>query len=209
MYMRTFLYTFGKTCVGPFARPFIPTILKGKEHIPADGKLIICANHLGISDALRLVIHTKRQIFFMSKSELFECKPLGWVLRSLGCFPVQRGKRDVEAIDHGGEILNRGDTMGIFIEGTRSKDGSFGQPKAGAVMIAHKNQAPILPVCLTPVGSPLPRMFHKVVVSFGPLIQPEELGIKEGTGKEYRDACRMVMGKIQEMRERDLRELKK
>ena len=115
----------------------------------------------------------------------------------------------MDAIDHGGEILKRGDPMGIFIEGTRSKDGNFGQPKAGVVMISHANQAPILPICITPVGSPLPRMFHKVIVSYGKLIQPEELGIETGTGKEYRDACRMVMSKIQEMRACDLKELQK
>ena len=208
LYLRTFLYNFARICIGPFARPFVPTIIKGKENFPASGKVIVCANHLGISDAIRLVIHNKRQIFFMSKSELFENKPLAWLLRSLGCFPVQRGKRDVNAIDHGGEILKRGDPMGIFIEGTRSRDGSFGQPKAGAVMIAHANDAPILPVCITPVGSPLPRMFHKVILSYGELIPPEKLGIEKGTGTEYRNACRMVMGKIQAMRERDLKEMK-
>lgn len=207
--MKTFLYTFGKTVVGPIARLFVPTIVKNKERFPAEGKIIVCANHLAISDAIRLVIHTRRQIFFMSKSELFQNKFVAWVMRSIGCFPVQRGKRDTAAIDFAGEILKRGDPMGIFIEGTRSKDGSFGQPKAGAVMIAHNTQAPILPVCLTPVGSPLPRMFHKVVLSFGELIQPEELCIEEGKGTEYRNACRMVMGKIQEMRERDLKEMEK
>ncbi len=51
-------------------------------------------------------------------------------------------------------------------------------------------------------------MFHKVVLSYGELIPPEKLGIEKGTGAEYRNACRMVMGKIQAMRERDLKEMK-
>ena len=90
--------------MGPFARPFVPTIIKGRENFPAEGKVIVCANHLGISDAIRLVIHNRRQIFFMSKSELFENKALAWLLRSLGCFPVQRGKLNVTAFDNGGEV---------------------------------------------------------------------------------------------------------
>ena len=78
---------------------------------------------------------------------------------------------------------------------------------AGAVMLAYQHKKPILPVCLTPVGSRLPRMFHRVVVSYGSLIQPEELGIQEGKGSEYRNASRLVMSKIAALRERDLKEM--
>ena len=62
-------------------------------------------------------------------------------------------------------------------------------------------------MCITPIGSKLPKLFHRAIVSYGELIQPQELGIREGKGVEYRSASRLVMGKIAEMRERDLREL--
>ena len=204
---RTPLYGLGKVVAQPFVRPFIPYIVKGRENVPLDRNFILCSNHLGISDPLRLASIERRQIYFLSKAELFRNKPLAWLLRSLGCIPVERGRGDLGAIDHAGEVLKRGDLMGIFIEGTRSRDGELGQPKAGAVMLAHQHNVPIIPVCITPVGSKRPKLFHRAVVSYGELITPEALGIHEGKGVEYRTASRIVMGKIAEMRERDLKEL--
>lgn len=204
---RTPLYAFAKAAAQWIVMPFVPYRVKNQERFPKEGKVIVCCNHLANSDPIRLAFTQHRQIFFMSKAELFDIKPLGWLLRALGAFPVHRGKGDIHAIDSASELLQEGCALGIFIEGTRSKDGEFGQPKAGAVMLACNNHAPILPACITPVGSKKTRVFHKAVVSFGELIQPEELGVEHGTGLEFRNASRLVMGKIRELRERDLREL--
>ncbi len=141
------------------------------------------------------------------RRNFFQFKPFGFILKKLGAFPVQRGKGDVEAIDTAAELLRDDCAVGVFIEGTRSKNGEFGKPKAGAVMLAYNNHAPILPVCITPIGSKRPRLFHRAVVSFGELIPFEELGIHEGSGVEFRNASRLVMDKIRALRERDLREL--
>ncbi len=116
----------------------------------------------------------------MAKAELFQFKPFGFILKKLGAFPVQRGKGDVEAIDAAAELLHEECAIGDIIEGTRSKDGELGKPKAGAVMLAYQNQAPILPVCITPVGSKKPRLFHRTIISIGELIPCEQLGIQRG-----------------------------
>ena len=204
---KTPLYAFGKVVAQPVVWPFIPYTVKNWENIPQDRNFILCANHLAISDPLRLASIEKRQIFFLSKAELFQNKPLAWLLRSLGCIPVQRGRGDVGAIDHAGEVLRRGDIVGIFIEGTRSRSGELGQPKAGAVMLAHQHQVPILPVCITPVGSKLPKLFHRVVISYGKLIEPQELGIHEGKGAEYRKRQPFGNGGNFKASERDLKEM--
>ena len=126
---KTPLYAFGKVVAQPVVWPFIPYTVKNWENIPQDRNFILCANHLAISDPLRLASIEKRQIFFLSKAELFQNKPLAWLLRSLGCIPVQRGRGDVGAIDHAGEVLRRGDIVGIFIEGTRSRSGELDSRK--------------------------------------------------------------------------------
>ena len=195
------LYGFGKIFAQPLVYPFIPYRTQGRENVPKDRNFILCSNHLGISDPLRLASIEKRQIFFFSKAELFQNKALAWLLRSLGCIPVQRGRGDVGAIDHASEVLENGGIMGIFIEGTRSRTGEFLQPKAGVVMLAYQHHVPILPVCITPVGSKRPRLFHRAIVAYGKLIEPEELGIQEGRGSEYRAASRLVMSRIMELRD--------
>ena len=68
-------------------------------------------------------------------------------------------------------------------------------------MLAYQHHVPILPVCITPVGSKRPRLFHRAIVAYGKLIEPEELGIQEGRGSEYRAASRLVMSRIMELRD--------
>lgn len=206
---RTPLYVFARAIAAKVTFPFVPYTVKNKERFPKEGRVVVCCNHLSNSDPVRLSCSQRRQIFYMAKAELFQFKPFGFILKKLGAFPVQRGKGDVEAIDAAAELLHEECAIGVFIEGTRSKDGELGKPKAGAVMLAYQNQAPILPVCITPVGSKKPRLFHRTIISIGELIPCEQLGIQEGTGVEFRNASRLVMDKIRELRECDLREMQK
>jgi len=202
---RTPLYSFGKIFCQWMIQLFIPYRVNNNENMPPKGRVIVCCNHVSISDPVRLAFTQRRQIFFMSKAELFENKPLGLLLRMLGAFPVQRGKGDKQAINKAKKLLNDEQVLGLFIEGTRSKDGNLLQPKAGAVMIAYNYHAPILPCCITAKDGGVPKIFHKCIISYGKLIQPEELGIVDGTGSEYRSACRLVMDKIAALREQDIK----
>lgn len=206
---RTPLYAFGKTFVQWFLKYLIRCEVNQKENMPRNGKVIVCCNHVSLSDPVRLAFTQHRQIFFMSKSELFENKFLKWLLSSLGAFPVQRGKGDKGALNRAGQLLEAGQALGVFIEGTRSKTGELLQPKAGAAMLAYNYHAPIIPCCITAAGGGVPKLFHKCMVSFGELIQPEELGIMEGTGSEFRNASREIMKRIALLRERDIKAFEK
>ena len=196
-------YNFSKIVGGPPFSFFYPHTSNHRERIPKEGKVIICSNHISLKDPPMLALDTKRQIFYMAKSELFENKFVGSLITALGAFSVDRGVGDSNALDRCGEILEQDGAVGIFIEGTRSLDGKLGNPKSGAVMLAHQHQAPILPVCMTTKTGVAAKPFHKTIISYGELIQPDELGSVEGTGSEYRKASRMVMQRIAEMRERD------
>ena len=98
--------------------------------------------------------------------------------------------------------------MGIFIEGTRSKTGEFLRPKSGASIIAYQTQTPVIPVCITPRNTKI-KKFDGVYISWGKPMSIEELGLKNGTPEEYRNASRMIMGEIKKLRERDLEEMNK
>lgn len=204
---RTPLYGFAKIFLQWAIKLFIPYEARHADHMPKEGKVILCCNHAALSDPLRLAFTQHRQIFFMSKAELFQNKPLGLLLSALGAFPVQRGKGDKGAINRAGQLLEEGRALGVFIEGTRSKTGDFLPPKAGAVMLAHNSGAPILPCCITPKAGLMPRLFHRCYVSYGELLWPKDLGILEGSLSEYRAASQQIMQQIVQLREEDLKTL--
>ncbi len=182
----------------------MPIRIRNAENLPKDGKAILCCNHMSMTDPLRLAYSQKRQIYFMAKEELFHIKLLAPIIKSLGAFPVSRGKGDKTAIYTARDILDTDRILGIFIEGTRTRDGNFLHPKSGAVMLAHSCHAPVVPCCITPKKGRMPRLFHSCYVSYGAPISEEELGIINGTPSELRNASKLVMARIAELREADL-----
>ena len=174
----------------------------GKENIPKEGGYILCSNHMSNLDPVFLGLSQRRQIFFMAKLELFKNKLFAALIRTLGAFPVERGAGDGKAIGTAEEILRKGNVLGIFIEGTRSKTGELLRPKAGASMIAEQTNATVLPVCITPKKQKI-RVFSKVTISIGKPMTTEQLGLGGGSPEGYRKASKLIMNEIKAMRERD------
>ena len=142
----------------------------------------------------------------MAKEELFHNKFVSAVIRSLGAFPVHRGSGDTQAINNAEVLLQNENVLGIFIEGTRSKTGELLRPKSGAAMLAFQTQKPVVPACISCKGGKMPKLFRKVTISYSDPISPEELGLKEGTALEFRNASRKIMDIIRTMREKDIQE---
>ncbi len=198
------LYVVGRIVVIPIFKLLFFYKVNGKENVPSKGSFIVCSNHLSNFDPVILSLTQKRQIFYMAKAELFKNKFLAGLIRTLGAFPVTRGAGDGKAINEAEGIINDGKLLGIFIEGTRSKTGEFLRPKSGASIIAYQSNVPVIPVCITPKNKKI-KIFQKVTISWGEPINPKELGLKTGSGEEYRNASRMIMEKISKLRENDLK----
>ena len=181
---------------------------RGMEKLPPRGeKVILCSNHLSAADPVFVAIACiQRQIFYMAKVELFRNKLLAAILRCFGAFPVERGSGGADALAEARRLLeDEGRAVGIFIEGTRSRTGELLRPKIGAATLAYQTQTPILPVCITTEKCLSPKLFSRIVVSFGDLIQPEEFGVTEGSGVELRRLSRTVMDRIAAMRAEDMK----
>ena len=148
--------------------------IEGRENIPKDGPLVIASNHLSLLDPPVLGTAATRKVHFMAKEELF-VPVLGAIYKILGAFPVRRGGADRAAIKHGIEILESGNVLAIFPEGTRSKTGELGKAQPGALMMASKVKATIVPACI--IGTDYKRhgrIWPKVTVRFGkPMPFPE------------------------------------
>ena len=169
--------------------------VEGVENIPSKGSLIICCNHVSFSDPIFLGIFCKRQIFFMSKAELFKNKIAAWFFGKLGAFAVNRGTGDTGAVKNAEDIINEGKIMGIFPEGTRSVDGTPKKAKAGIAMIAAHTKANILPACVYREGKL--KLFCKTTVRFGEVIPFSELGF-EGEDSPKKSSLRFASERIME-----------
>lgn len=114
------LYKVGKAILGPiYKRYYRPTII-GIENIPNEGNAIIAGNHIHLYDQCNVIISTKRPIFYMAKKEYFDDSKTKWFFEGVGCIPVDRSKKDTEAVESAINVLKNKDLLGIFPEGTRN-----------------------------------------------------------------------------------------
>src|SRR4051794_14587650 len=132
----------------PFFHLYLRMRRIGREHIPAEGPVIIAANHRSFLDPFVIGCMTRRPIHYVAKKELFGNRLSAWLLSSLGAFPIDRGAADVGAIETARAILERGEIVLIFPEGTRTRPGPLGAPKRGIGRLALQTGAPIVPVAV-------------------------------------------------------------
>lgn len=133
-----------------FFKTFYNFRVEGLENIPKTGALIIAGNHLSNADppAIGGFAGLVRDSRFMAKKELFEVPVLGWFFRRCGYISVDRKRviGDFGALEGAIEALNRGESIVMFPEGTRSKTGQPQKPKSGIGLLVYKTGAPVLPV---------------------------------------------------------------
>ena len=132
------LYPLGRIVCTPVVRTYFRERVEGREHVPKTGPFVLAANHVSYIDPVVLGVACPRPIHFMAKAELFRIPVLGFLIRELGAFPVQRGAADRSAIRRALRILNDGGVVGVFPEGTRNRRGEVLNPQGGAALIALK-----------------------------------------------------------------------
>lgn len=146
----------------------------GVENVPASGPVVIVPNHKSFWDPFFVALVLPRPVRAMGKAEHFE-GPMAKVFLGLGSFPVRRGASDQDALDTARAVLENGDTLLLFPEGTRVRGEGLGEPKRGAARLAIEAHAPLVPVTITGTEKrkwPLPR---KVKVTFGTPVAVEGL----------------------------------
>ena len=198
----TKMYRFFQCLFRPIYKVFFRVEVKGLENELKEGACLICANHLSMNDIFFIGTHLKRQIYFFAKKELFKNKLLGKILRSFGTIPVNRGAGDLKAIKSTIEVLEKGNYVGLFPQGTRipDKEPCVDDAKAGVGLFAFRAKCSVLPIHIKTKNYRV-RLFRKVTVIIGKPISYEELGFKSEKGNmaEYTAASRLIFERICEL----------
>jgi glycerol-3-phosphate dehydrogenase (NAD(P)+) len=114
--------------------------------------VVLAANHRSFLDPFAIGCCLPRPIYFFAKQEMFRHPIMGWILNCMGAFPIRRGGSDEESMETALALLDRGDAVVIFPEGTRIKAGSLAKPKRGVGRLALQSGAPVVPVAVAGSG---------------------------------------------------------
>jgi len=211
-----FLIGLGSAVLRAIARAILRIRFEGDSNLPRSGPLIVAANHASSADPVLIgaFLNGKlgRPVNWLGKRELVEFPLTGWAFRIAGIHPVDREAADLDAFRTAMRILEAGQVLAVFPEGTRSRDGALQAVREGVGMLALRSGAPVLPVAVVdsdlawPRGQLLPRFGRHVTVRYG---QPFKVdaAVDGSTGRaEKRDrraatgaATRQIMTRIAEL----------
>lgn len=188
-------YKFTRKVFKCFSKTFYKYNVIGAENIPDEGNIIIAANHKSNLDAIFLAAAIEnRQIAAISKKELFDIKPLGYVLKKLNVIPINREKPDISTIKNILKAIKDGYALGIFPEGTRVKEPGFGNAKGGLSLFAIKGKAQVIPVSIISNY----KLFNKVTIYIDKPISFEEYYKQKLTSEENERLSQNVLEVIKE-----------
>jgi 1-acyl-sn-glycerol-3-phosphate acyltransferase len=165
--------------LGPLLRLLFRPRIEGLENIPDEGPAIVAGNHLSFSDHFLMPAILRRRITFLAKAEYFtgpglKGRLIAGFFRSAGQIPVDRsgGRAADAAVREGLGVLDRGELLGIYPEGTRSHDGRLYKGRVGVAKMALRAGVPVIPCAMIgtyeiqPTGRRLPRV-RPVTIRFG------------------------------------------
>ncbi len=179
--------------------------VEGKENIPSKPPYLVAANHVSYLDPIVIGCAFPHKVRFMGKKELFEHKFLSWLLKELGVFPINRGALDISSVKQSIQILKDGGVLGIFPEGTRSRDGKFKGANKGVIGIAIKGNVSIVPVGIKgtyeawPPDKKFPKI-HKIFVKIGKPVNFLEFFDQDGK-IDYNKGIEILTLRIKELLE--------
>jgi 1-acyl-sn-glycerol-3-phosphate acyltransferase len=172
----------------------------GSENVP-NGPVIFAPNHASYLDHFFAGAFVRRHIQFMAKSQMFGRHIMSWVYNHGGVFPVRRGFADEEAFITAFTVLERGGTIGMYVEGGRSRNGKVShEAKSGIGRLAIVSGAPVVPIAI--LGSHQVRNFKrlrfpKIVVQYGKPIKFEQSD--DPTREQQQAAADEILRRISEM----------
>ncbi len=177
-HLRTPIYSFLRLVWGQLLRSVVPANFTGIENIPKKGPIIFASNHLSHFDPLFMIVGSRKKLHFLAKHEHFERLVTKFIVKSTGQIKTVREEGGSDALTTASGVLELGKCMGIFPEGTRSKNSKapfLGKGKTGIARLAASHpDAFIIPVVcegtrnfMEPKKHKIPRFWRPVKINFG------------------------------------------
>lgn len=185
--------------------PLMRVRFEGAEHLRAGQTYVLVANHQSVADIVAL-LHLSHPFKFIAKRELFWIPVFGWALASAGYIPLVRGdqKSGKEAVLKAKGYLERGVSVLLFPEGTRSRDGDIHDFKIGAFKLASEVGVPIVPIVIHGTRNLIPKGRHllgersEVMIRLGAPQRPlgNDAPMIEAFGKRVRSEMVATLNRI-------------
>jgi 1-acyl-sn-glycerol-3-phosphate acyltransferase len=198
---RRLMYGFFRTYTLVVGTIYLRLSVRGREHVPENGPFILSAVHRSNLDTPIVSVVTKRRLRYMGKDTMWKYKASAWFFDTMGGFPVHRGSADRQALRACQQVLELGEPLVMFPEGTRQVGPVVVGFYDGPAYVSCRTGAPIVPVGLGgtarawPKGAKFLRPTKVTVVVGEPLYPPTP----EGGGRVPR---RVVQEMTEELRER-------
>jgi 1-acyl-sn-glycerol-3-phosphate acyltransferase len=178
--------------------------LTGQENIPAQGRLLIAANHASILDIPFLGCGVARQLAFIGRHNLFPIPVINSMLQSLGWIPIRQDRFDRDGLRRAEACIVSGKAVVIFPEGARTETGALGEGKLGLAMLVAKTKCLVVPAYISGTFEALPIdarriSFHPVRVIYGAPIDFSREVERFSRKEFYRHVTDTVMTSIRDL----------
>jgi 1-acyl-sn-glycerol-3-phosphate acyltransferase len=197
-------YRIAKAVLGRPLRRAYDIEIDGLDRVP-NGPSILAANHRSFMDSIFMALVVDQPVSFLAKAEYFDRRRTAWMFRATGQIPLRRGSPAGarRALDAAVDVLARGGTVGVYPEGTRSRDGLLHRGNLGPARLAATSGAPIVPIGIVgtdAVQAPdqhLPRVGKHVTIRFG---SPLHINSNAESDRSYlRDMTDVLMTDIADL----------
>ena len=173
--------------------------IHGAEHVPAHGPFVLAPVHRSNLDFILVATVRRPRMRYMGKASIWKSKALGRFVSMLGAFPVHRGTADRESLRTCLEVIENGEPLVMFPEGTRRSGDTVEDLFDGPAYVAARAGVPLVPVGIggsdsaMPVGARFIKP-HKIVLVVGPPIHPPA---GDGSGRVKRRVVRELTAQLQ------------
>lgn len=194
--MNGFVYRASRFTAGIWLRLWNRMRAEGRQNVPAEGGVLLVANHASYLDPPIVGTSIRRPMHFLARSSLAGFRPFGWLLSALGVVFVDRDGSAREGIAGAIRALENGRVVCIFPEGTRTRSGHVEEFKRGALLVLKRAPVPVVPVGIEGSwaalrrGMVLPRP-ARIRVRYGPTMSAAEV-LADGGVEELRRRVRAL-----------------